>query len=250
MSFESSFDHVASGAMMAVAVLFFVIWLAAIAFGVVSYVLNARGMQLIARRRGIRKPWLAWIPVASLWILGSISDQYQYVAKGKIRNRRKVLLGLMIGYTAVFAVLEVAALLFDGESAAIAVLLVLGVLGALSVCIVFVVFMYIALYDLYASCDPDNAVLYLVLSIVLNVTMPFFVFACRNKDGGMPRRRDPRPAAPVIPEAVEAAEETEIPEEAPAGEETVEASLPAEAEGEEERTDVLPEEVPGEAEGE
>ena len=226
MSFDSSFDYAASGVMAAVAVVFLVIWLAVISFSVVSYVLQSRGMQVIARRRGIRKPWLAWIPVANMWTLGSISDQYQYVAKGKIRNRRKVLLGLMIGCAAIFSVLEVLAILFDGESAAAAVLLILGVLGAMGLAIVYMVFLYIALYDLYVSCDPGNAVLYLVLSIVLNVTMPFFVFACRNKDGGMPRRKPAKPAVIAPAEEVLPAEEpaavAEEPEEAPAEE------LPAE----------------------
>ena len=31
--------------------------------------------------------------------------------------------------------------------------------------------------------------LFLVLSIVFNITEPFFVFSCRNKDFGMPPRK-------------------------------------------------------------
>ena len=65
MSFESSFDAASAGMMAAVMGIFMVIWLVAIAFSVVSYVLSSRGMQVIARRRGIRKSWLAWVPVAN-----------------------------------------------------------------------------------------------------------------------------------------------------------------------------------------
>ncbi len=54
-----------------------------------TYVLQALSLYSIAKRRGIGKPWLSWIPVANTWILGSISDQYQYVVKGKVRNKRK-----------------------------------------------------------------------------------------------------------------------------------------------------------------
>ena len=49
------------------------------------------------------------------------------------------------------------------------------------------VMIYIALYKVYKSCDPKHAVLFLVLSIIFNITLPFFVFACRNKDLGMPQ---------------------------------------------------------------
>ena len=70
---------------------------------------------------------------------------------------------------------------------------------SLVISVIAVVLQYMATYDVFISCDPNNAVLYLVLSIFVNVTMPFFIFACRNKDLGMPRRRPAQPAAPVVP---------------------------------------------------
>ncbi len=41
------------------------------------YVLQAIGLYTIAQRRGIRHAWLAWVPVGSVWILGSIADDYR-----------------------------------------------------------------------------------------------------------------------------------------------------------------------------
>jgi hypothetical protein len=64
--------------------------------------------------------------------------------------------------------------------------------------VVGLVFQYVCYNDLYASCCPENQVLFLVLSILFNVTLPFFVFACRNKDGGMPPRKDEIPAAAAV----------------------------------------------------
>ena len=52
--------------------IFFVIYLAMIGLGITGYVLQALGMYRIAERRGIHRPWLAWIPVANSWVLGSI----------------------------------------------------------------------------------------------------------------------------------------------------------------------------------
>ena len=57
------------------------------------------------------------------------------------------------------------------------------------IAIAYVVVYYMALYDLYKSLDPSNCVLFLVLSIVFRVTEPFFLFFNRNKDQGMPPRR-------------------------------------------------------------
>ena len=54
-------------------------WLASaipsVLLGIASYVLSSMAVYTIARRRGLRKPWLAWIPVANVWLLGSLSDQ-------------------------------------------------------------------------------------------------------------------------------------------------------------------------------
>lgn len=61
-----------------------------------SYIFLAVGLYTMAKRRGIRNPWLAWIPVANMWLLGCLSDQYQYVALGQQKNKRKTLLALEI----------------------------------------------------------------------------------------------------------------------------------------------------------
>lgn len=61
-----------------------------------SYIFLAVGLYTMAKRRGIRNPWLAWIPVANMWLLGCLSDQYQYVALGRQKNKRKMLLTLEI----------------------------------------------------------------------------------------------------------------------------------------------------------
>jgi len=202
-----------------------VFYLLILAFSVTMYVLQSLGYYTIAKRRGIHNPWLAWLPIGNMWILGSISDQYQYVAKGKLRNRRKVLMGLMI---AIFALMVpvfagygalIASIISDNAYASADIMAGAGVMIALLsylamiiVSIVATVFQYIALYDLYASCDSNNAVMYIVLSIFINVTMPFFVFSCRKKDFGMPPRNpQPAPQQPVI-ESVPAEEEPPAPE--------------------------------------
>ena len=48
-----------------------------------------------------------------------------------------------------------------------------------------------ALHDVYASCDPQNAALYLVLSIFFRFLKPVFLFVSRNLERGMPPRKTP-----------------------------------------------------------
>lgn len=169
-------------------------------FGVVSYVLSSLGMYTIANRRGISHAWMAWVPVLNYWTLGSISDQYQQVTKGKTTKRRVTMIVLQIVMFVLVVAIMVAAIgtvvqslmLMDGmtDEAAMDLMgnmgfLVLAYLALLGVSITVLVFYYICLYDLYSSCNPQNGVLFLILSIFISVTTPFLIFACRNKDLGM-----------------------------------------------------------------
>ena len=170
------------------------------------YVLSSLALYTIAKRRGLNHAWLSWIPVANVWILGSIADQYRYVARGEIKSKRKVLLTLNIitaVLTAVLVCLCVVAVVgaFSGaimgrpEDVILQNLLgtLAGMLGLivpiLGVAIAAAIIRYMALYDLYSSCDPDNKTVFLVIGILFGITEPVFLFLCRNKDLGMPPRR-------------------------------------------------------------
>lgn len=181
--------------------------------GILSYVFSSLALYTIAQRREIRKPWLAWIPVVNVWILGSISDQYRYVTSGEVKNKRKVLLTLsiinwLLGVAAVIrifvALFSVASAAMQGISEQALVQMVMKgltsgallALPTLAIAIAILVFEIMALYDVYRSCEPANSVLYLVLSLIpgiSQVTQPVFLFLCRNKDEGMPPRQEPVP---------------------------------------------------------
>ena len=173
------------------------------------YVLRAVGIYTIAKRRGINHPWMSWIPVVDLWVLGCISDQFQYVVKGKDRNKRRWMLGLSIAVAVVYIVFFVilgvtisrVIVTAAGGMGADAILeAILDPVTAMLICIIpmvalsiaVVVIRYVAMYDLFTSCNPQNNVLFLVLSIFFNVTEPFFLFFSRNRDDGMPPRRQPQ----------------------------------------------------------
>ena len=177
--------------------------------GVATYVLTGVGLYTMAKSRNIRSPWLSWVPGLNVWILGSLADQYRYVAKGQKKARRWILLGLKIAGWVISLIalsLSIATItkliigFFDAATVISEEAILNGILKWLMkstgfflvmipVTVTFTVFHFIALYDLYLSCEPRNAVLYLVLSILFGVTQPFFLFFCRNKEEGMPPRK-------------------------------------------------------------
>lgn len=186
-----------------------VVGLIALVIGIICYVLESLGIYTVAKRRGIRGAWLSWLPIGNIWMWGCISDDYQLKAKGQKKNLRWILLVLMLANLVLSwvtsaiggaAVMEFIANIEQIEymSEAEALEMMAPVMGAAPisllsgiVSIVLMVFQYIALFHIYKSCDPSNAVLYLVLSILFGIARPFFLFFNRKKDLGLPSYRQP-----------------------------------------------------------
>lgn len=202
-------DYLESGLWLVLRSLFGMPMLVSIA----TYVLTALALYTIAKRRGLKNAWLAWIPVADCWLLGSLSDQYQYVVNGQHKSKRKILLLFRILITIMWiSLMGLLANLFFHTFGSIlwgsmnddqifqilhqAMNLLVLCLPLVGASIAYAVFRCMALYDIYKSLDPANCVLFLVLSILFGVTEPFFLFFSRNKDDGMPPRKQPVQDAP------------------------------------------------------
>ena len=177
------------------------------ALPVALYVISSLGLYTIANRRGIQNAWLAWLPIGSMWVLASIADHYRRTVRGEQKNRRTllviltavifvlalVLIGNLVQGIFQFAV-DMNDMYLDSNystpedtiNRSFATLLSsAGLVFIIFVCtIVVMVFQFICLYELFASCDPDNKTIFLLLSIFLNIS-GILVFICRNKDAGM-----------------------------------------------------------------
>ena len=219
------------------AAVFAVIYAFMIMLALALYVLHAFGLYKLAKKRAVRHAWMAWVPIVGNWILGSVSDQYQYVVKGRIKSSRFVLVILSVLAIAMSVavvvlseevIVSIASKIFFGtgeiNTAQLVAMIILAVLCTIAR-LTYRVFSLLAHFDLYRSCTDKHSVVYLVLTIFLCFLEPVFVFVCRNKDEGMP----PRKAEPVFTadyvqpqnEATEQAEpvaeeEPQIVEEAPA----------------------------------
>lgn len=182
-------------------------------WSIASYVLESVGIYTIARRRGQKHPWMAWVPVLNNWLLGSLSDQYQYVVKGQVRSRRVLLLvlglaSLIIGWvggvvsvdniSGAVEILGGSQPVYAGTLSTTVGIAALAGFAGLATKVALTVLRYMALYDVYTSCDTHNNVMYLVLGILFSFLNPIFLFVNRNKEEGMPPRREqPRYQPPV-----------------------------------------------------
>ena len=166
----------------------------------VCYVLLALGLWKIARKRGIRNPWLAWIPVANVWLEGSIADAYHK----RFEGRKTHYALLMTVFTVAAGILLVAAPVLGMLAAVLADATVytdpiglgwaaLGVfVAAYAVNAALFVFTVLAYYKIYHWCS-EKSVCMTVLTAVLPECAVFFVFFIRNREN--PRLKEAPPAA-------------------------------------------------------
>lgn len=197
------------------------------------YVLQAIGLYTIAKRRNIAHAWLAWVPVGSVWILGSIADDY-LARTGRKTSLRiwlvilaaavlvlsvAILVGSVTMLTRVLTVNEVLDVVMEAsgmgndlyapteeemieelallleerltdqlldETLSDVIFLVIASLAMAVVGIAAAILEYVCLHRVFASCDPANKTVFLLLSIFFSLG-PVFLFVCRNKDDGLPQ---------------------------------------------------------------
>ena len=125
--------------------------------GIASYVLAAFGLFTMANNRNIENAWLAWVPVAQLYIMGKLIKSLN-IAGYEIPQVELALPGIAIAGTVLGSVPLVGAL-FSLAS------LIIGLF---------------ALHKLYTLYRPDQATLYIILSFVLPFMGPVFIFLMRN----------------------------------------------------------------------
>ncbi len=169
--------------------------LIALTLAVLSYVFYSVGLFKMARNLGIVAPWLAFIPVANLYLLGR-------VAQGNGEKKCKFPFGwILLVLTLVSAWLEslfsasvvtglakiVSGMTIENAVTSLEELftfvggpLVLNVMAIALVSLLTAIFFYVTLYHAYKVCAGGCAPLYLAVSVILPIFIPFFLFAKRN----------------------------------------------------------------------
>lgn len=136
--------------------------------GLVCYVFNSLGLYTMAKNRNIDNPWLAWIPLASNYLMGELINDDVSISTWHIPYAKLFLPLIGLAISIVMMILNFIPYL----GAFIGILLSL----ALSF------YYYTAQFWLYSIYDKDHRVLYLVLSIIFPFLGPIFVFIIRNRD--------------------------------------------------------------------
>ncbi|HWP97657.1 MAG TPA: hypothetical protein VN426_12495 [Syntrophomonadaceae bacterium] len=137
------------GTMMIVGVIFVLI-------GIAMYVLKSIGVMKLADKRGLENSWLGWIPIADLYLLGTIVGEMDLFGY-KVTNLAMVAPGAAAGYF---------------------VLSFIPFINFLAM-IAFAIFMVVFLYNLYKMYS-DQAVLYTILSVIGLAAI--FIFLIRDKE--------------------------------------------------------------------
>lgn len=134
-----------------------VIVVVALVIGIPLYILTSLGLMKLAQRRGIENPWLAWIPIANVYILGKLVGSFDIGTKNV--NKLEFVLPIVLVVQVVLGAIPF-----------------LGSLISLAAWILYI-FVAIKLFKMYA---PTNYVLYTVLSAIGLFGIMFFII--RNND--------------------------------------------------------------------
>lgn len=157
-------------------------------YALLRYLVGALGLYAISKRRGYRRPWLSFIPVANVYLLGAVADNISY-CKGKKRHFRYALavlsaipflLGALQGSLSRNLLYDLYAITGQAvPTASLTATLLLLLCGVLLRAVNAIV-TWIVLFSIYRDYQESRAVLYLILTILLGLH-PFFLFTLRRR---------------------------------------------------------------------
>jgi len=110
--------------------------------GIALYIFFAFSLYSLAKSRNVDMPWLAWIPIAQMYIIGKLVKSIR-ISNVEIPSLEIVLPVAMLAYILLNSI---------------------PVLG-LIISLAFLVSLILSLYELYRQYTPENAVVYTVLSV-------------------------------------------------------------------------------------
>lgn len=182
---------------------FFTFFIGAIAvsavIGIAIYLLESISVYKMAKSAEIKNPWLAFIPVASDWVFGTLAEKYKK-KNGTKSARFGIILPVLEGIVlieaialtifTVISVKEITGYALDAvnTSAEMApeqfmslIPVIILYFALMAVAIAYAVVFFIALWRVYSSFDKSNATLYIVLSVIFTISVPIILFIIRNR---------------------------------------------------------------------
>lgn len=151
----------------------------AFVIGIAVYIFHSIGLYRLAKNQGIENAWLAWIPIGNYYIIGTVAKKSNYI-KTKIPRLDMILPicgAVYVALSFVPSIINIFASLAGSYASILSMGISSLVISLLGLCFTaFLVFVYYHIYKLY---DPNNAVLFTVLSVFGFAFI--FIFIIRNK---------------------------------------------------------------------
>ncbi len=150
-----------------------------------AYVLRALGLYTMAKNQSIDNAWLSWIPIASTYIMGRLSEASPYV-KRKVPKMHVIFPSVIGGYIVLSIIFSIVmqisiAPAIINEFKGINIPLFAGsmIFFVLSSFVIRALHLFV-LYHIYKTHAPENATLFIVINIFIAIDF-VFLFALRNK---------------------------------------------------------------------
>lgn len=154
-----------------------------LAIALVFYLFQAIALYKIAKNRGKKNAFLAFIPFANSYYLGSIGDDINATMGKTSTYARKILTFMIAGFASDFVAGISGSVMRMTKSVLWLAPMVLLYIAGIAFTITMAVYVYISMYKIYNEYDQKNATLFIVLSVLFNIH-PFLLFAIRNKKSG------------------------------------------------------------------
>ena len=158
---------------MLVGFVFFFVFITLI-ISILSYVLHAYGLYTIAKRRGHKDPWMAWVPFASRYLYADLISRDLEIGRFTLRN-----------FPIFFTFSQVGISILSYVAFFTAMIPIIGwIIGGLFF-LALVVFSAVAetyvSYRFYRKLFFDQVILFTILSAVVPLAEPIILFAIRNR---------------------------------------------------------------------
>ncbi len=170
------------------------LYLALIGIAIASYIMSSYSYYTIAKRRNIKYPWLAWIPVVNSWTVGCIANNYD-LKNGYDRKWHKVLItlasvfyvGIFVTYAFMIAIMIATAFKYGSLNDAQLDFLWILLFAYLVFIVCMIVgmgwqFCYtICIYKIFESTVPKKAIKYTLLYAMVPLAGPICLLKCKDK---------------------------------------------------------------------
>ena len=185
---DAAYTAVRTETAFGIIAVFIAVYLLILALVAVNYVFASIGLYKIAKRRALSHPFLAWIPIANLWIMGGIAQEYDERNGIKRNWKLALLLPMVISLVAMgvfFAFAVIMAILVTMVTAEL--LIVPFIVFYIIYFVLLISFMvysviyYISFFKLFESIVPHKALKYMILSFIVPLGHGICLYRARNE---------------------------------------------------------------------